>query len=141
MALTHEEMSHEEMIRFVDELYAATGVGDWEKASAMLTDDFFVTEAEGLPMAGVYRGKDALRDLYAKVMGMLDVAGLERTQTTTGGDYAIAILTMRFADPALAPAELCELFRFRDGKCCEIRPYYFDPQAIVAACRAPESRP
>jgi ketosteroid isomerase-like protein len=135
MALTPEEM-----IRFVDDLYAATGVGDWEKASAMLTDDFFVTEAEGLPMAGVYRGKDALRDLYARVMGMLDVAALERTQITTGGDYAVAILTMRFADPALAPAELCECFRFRDGKCCEIKPYYFDPQAIVVASRVTRNR-
>lgn len=129
-------MSHEEMIRFVDDLYAATGAGDWDKAASMLTDDFFVTEAECLPMAGVYRGKFALRDLFMKVMGMLDVAALDRTQTTAGGDYAVTILTMRFADPSIPPAELCELFRFRDGKCCEIKPYYFDPQAIVAAHRA-----
>lgn len=129
-------MTHEDMIAFVDQLYAATGVGDWDKAAAMLTDDFFVTEAEGLPMAGVYRGKYALRDLFIKVMGMLDVAALDRVQTTAGGDYAVTVLTMRFADPAIPPAELCELFRFRDGKCCEIKPYYFDPQAIVAAARA-----
>ena len=126
-------MTHEEMIRFVDDLYAATGAGDWDRAAAMLTDDFFVTEAEGLPMAGVYRGKYALRDLFIKVMDMLDVAALDRTQMTAGGDYAVTILTMRFADPSVPPAELCELFRFRDGKCCEIKPYYFDPQAIVAA--------
>ena len=61
-------MTHEEMIRFVDDLYAATGAGDWDRAAAMLTDDFFVTEAEGLPMAGVYRGKYALRDLFIKVI-------------------------------------------------------------------------
>lgn len=129
-------MSHEDMIRFVDDLYAATGTGDWEKAAAMLTDDFFVTEADCLPMAGVYRGKYALRDLFIKVMGMLDVAGLDRHQTTAGGDYAVTVLTMRFADPSVPPAELCELFRFRDGKCCEIKPYYFEPQAIVAAYEA-----
>jgi len=129
-------LSQEEMIRFVDDLYAATGAGDWDRASAMLTDDFFVTEAPGLPMAGVYRGRDALRDLYRDVMGMLDVAALDRHETTTGGEHAVTILTMRFADPALAPAQLCELFRFRDGKCCEIRPYYFDPQTIVAAAEA-----
>lgn len=129
-------MTHEDMIAFVEELYAATGVGDWEKAAAMLTDDFFITEAEGLPMAGVYRGKYALRDLFIKVMGMLDVAALDRVQTTAGGDCAVTVLTMRFADPATPPAELCELFRFRDGKCCEIKPYYFDPQAIAAAARA-----
>lgn len=128
-------MTPDEMIRFVDDLYAATGKGDWETAAAMLTEDFVVSEAEGLPMAGVYRGRYALRELFEKVMGLLDVAALDRTQTTAGGDYAVTILTMRFADPALKPAELCELFRFRDGKCCEIKPYYFDPQTIVAASK------
>jgi hypothetical protein len=129
-------MSSEEMIRFVDDLYAATGAGDWEKAASMLTDDFFVTEADNLPMAGVYRGKDALKDLFVTVMGKVDVAALDRVLTTTGGDYAITILSMRFADPALEPAELLELFRFRDGKCCEIKPYYFDATKFAAAAQA-----
>ena len=129
-------MTPEAMIQFVDDLYDATGVGDWDKAAAMLTDDFFVTEADCLPMAGTYRGKYALQELFVKVMGMVDVAGLDRVQTTAGGDYAVTILSFRFADPALAPAELCELFRFRDGKCCEIRPYYFEPSVFAAAVEA-----
>ena len=126
-------LSPEEMIRFVDDLYAATGVGDWDKAASMLTDDFFVTEADTLPMAGVYRGKNALKELFVTVMGKVDVAALDRVQTVASGDYAITILSMRFADPALPPAELLELFRFRDGKCCEIKPYYFDPSSFTAA--------
>lgn len=129
-------MSASDMLQFVDDLYAASGAGDWDTAASMLTEDFFITEADGLPMAGVYRGRNALRDLYSKVMAMMDVAALDRVQTTVGGDIAVAVLAFRFADPALAPAELCELFRFRDGKCCEIKPYYFDPETIVAACRA-----
>lgn len=129
-------MSAEEMIAFVDDLYTATGTGDWDRAAAMLTDDFIVTEADSMPMAGVYRGKNALRDLFVRVMGMVDVAGLDRVQTTAGGDYAVTILSFRFADPALPPAELCEVFRFRDGKCCEIKPYYFDPAQFIAACKA-----
>jgi ketosteroid isomerase-like protein len=132
-------MTAEQMIQFVDDLYTATGAGDWDKAAAMLTDDFFITEADTLPMAGVYRGKNALRDLFTQVMGMMNVAGLDRVQTTAGGDYAVTILSFRFADPALAPAELCEMFRFRDGKCCEIRPFYFDPGQVVAACKAKQS--
>lgn len=129
-------MTHEEVCKLVDDLYAATSAGDFDKAAEMMTDDFFVTEADTLPMAGVYRGKNALRDLYTKVMGLMDVAGLDRTVTTSGGDYAIVLLSFRFADPALEGAELCELFRFRDGKVCEIKPFYFDPAPIVAACKA-----
>ncbi|MCC6940725.1 MAG: nuclear transport factor 2 family protein [Novosphingobium sp.] len=126
-------MTAAEMIKFVDDLYAATGVGDFDTAETMLTDDFFVTEADGLPMAGVYRGKTALRELYSKVMSMVDVVGLERVETTAGQDHAVTILSFRFADPSLPPAELCELFRFRDGKCCEIKPFYFDPAIFRAA--------
>ena len=41
------------------------GAGDFDTAETMLTDDFFIIEAEGLPMAGEFRGKTALRDLYS----------------------------------------------------------------------------
>ena len=129
-------MSHEQVLQLVDDLYAATGVGDFDKAEEYLTDDFFITEADMLPFAGVYRGRTALRELFTKVMGMMDVSGLNRVETTSGGDYAVTILSFEFVDPNLAPAHLCELFRFRDGKVCEIRPYYFDPATVVAACNA-----
>ncbi len=129
-------MTPQEMIQFVDDLYAATGSGDWDKAASMLTDDFVVTEAPGLPMAGVYRGKNALQELYVKVMGLVDVVGLDRVETTAGKDHAVTILSFRFADPAIPPAELCELFRFRDGKCCEIKPFYFDDAVFRAAAEA-----
>lgn len=129
-------LSHEEILQLVDDLYAATGVGDFDKAEEYLTDDFFITEADALPFAGVYRGRTALRDLYTKVMAMMDVSGLNRVQTTSGGDYAVTILSFEFTDTKLAPAHLCELFRFRDGKICEIRPYYFDPAPVIAACEA-----
>ncbi len=133
-------MTHEEILAFVDRLYDATGVGDFDTAETMLSDDLIITEADCLPMAGVYRGKTALRELFTKVMGMMDVAGLEKVQTLSGGDYAITIVRFQFADPALEPAELCEMFRFRDGKVVEIKPYYFDPAAIVAACEAKKAR-
>ncbi len=129
-------MTPDQMLKYVEDLYSLTGVGDWDKAADMLTDDFFVTEADGLPFEGVYRGKNALHQLFTKVMGMMDVAGLDVVEHCPGKDHVVTILSFRFADPALAPAHLCEVFRFRDGKVCEIRPYYFDPATVVAACNA-----
>lgn len=129
-------LSGDEMRGIIDDLYAATGRGDWAAAEAMLTDDFFVTEADGLPMAGLYRGKGALQELFTAVMGMMEVSALDRGETTTGTDRAVTILSFRFADPTLAPGELCEVFHFRDGKVCEIKPYYFDPRPMIAAHEA-----
>jgi hypothetical protein len=129
-------MTPEEMTDFVDRLYGACGVGDWDTAESMLTEDFVAYEADALPMAGEYRGKGGLKALFSVAMGMVDVAALDRTDLAVGKDRAIAVLTMRFADPALEPAELCEMFTFRGGLCCEIKPYYYEPSVFHAAAAA-----
>lgn len=129
-------MTADQIRQTIDELYAATGIGDFDRAATMLTDDFFVTEADGLPMAGVYRGRDALRDLYVRVMGMVDVIALDRHALMTGDACAVVHLSIRFADPTLEPVEVCEMFRFRDNKVCEIRPFYFDPATMMRAVAA-----
>ena len=51
-------MTDDEKLAFVQQLYATTGAGDFDTAETMLTDDFFIIEAEGLPMAGEYRGRE-----------------------------------------------------------------------------------
>jgi hypothetical protein len=129
-------MTPDEMIAYVDRMYAASGIGDWDAVAQMITDDFVIYEPDSLPMAGTYHGIEGFQNLFSKVMGMCDVAALDYVETTAGKDYAITILSFRFADPSLAPAELCERFRFRDGKCCEIKPYYFDPAVFWAAVNA-----
>jgi len=126
----------DEIAALVNTLYARAGAGEWEAVAEMMTDDFVASEAAGLPMAGDFRGKNGLKNLFLLVMGMVDVSALEREALTVGDDCAIVKLTMRFADPALKPAELCEWFRFRNGKCSEIKPYYFDPAPFLAACEA-----
>jgi len=126
-------MTDDEKLAIVAELYASTGAGDFDTAESLLTDDFFIIEAEGLPMAGEYRGKTALRGLYAHVFGTLKVADLEPEGMSVGGDYVVNLISFRFENPDLASAQLSEVFRFRGDKVCEIRPYYFDPKPIVDA--------
>ena len=126
-------MTDDEKLAIVNTLYASTGAGDFDTAEMLLTDDFFIIEAEGLPMAGEYRGKTALRGLYAHVFGTLKVADLEPEGMSVGGDYVVSLMSFRFENPDLASAKLAEAFRFRGDKVCEIRPYYFDPKPIVDA--------
>ena len=126
-------MTDDEKLAIVAELYASTGAGDFDTAESLLTDDFFIIEAEGLPMAGEYRGKTTPRGLYAHVFGTLKVADLEPEGMSVGGDYVVNLISFRFENPDLASAQLAEVFRFRGDKVCEIRPYYFDPKPIVDA--------
>ncbi len=128
-------MTPQQMNDFIDELYAATGAGDWDKVATMVTGDLVITEAPGLPMEGTYKGSNALRDLYVDVFKMLQVESLEMVERTFGGDYACCILKMHYGK-GLEPAELVEMFRFEGGKVAEIKPFYYDPAPVRAAAAA-----
>lgn len=130
------------LIELTQRLYTLTGAGDWDAVADMLTDDFFVTEAPGLPYEGVYRGRNALRELFETVMGMMDATGLDIHQMTAGGDWVIVLLDIVARDEAGGELRLslAEAIRFRGDRVCEIKPYYFDPalpHRAVEAKRTP----
>ena len=119
----------------VEALYAATGKGDWDAAEELMTDDFFCSEGPQHPCAGTYRGRGALRELFTKVMGLTEVVGLEVEQSTAGGDYVITLVDIVLAGTPQVRVPVAEMFRFRDGKVCEIKPYYFDLTPLLQAAR------
>jgi hypothetical protein len=119
-------------------LYELSGIGDWEGSGTRITDDFFVTEAPGLPFAGVYRGLDGYRALFTTVTGAMDVTGFDIQQMTAGGDWVVVLLDIiaRDADGSDLRIPIAEAMRFRGDKCCEIRPYYFDHTLVARAVAA-----
>ncbi|MFO1377367.1 MAG: nuclear transport factor 2 family protein [Steroidobacteraceae bacterium] len=127
--------NREQQIAMVRTLYEVSGKGEWAAAEAMLTEDFFVTEAGTLPFAGTYRGRGALRELFTTVFGSVTVTGLEFKAMTQGDDTVIAVIELVLG-PDNDRVQVAELFRFRGDKVCEIRPYYFDPAPMVAAAAA-----
>lgn len=126
----------ERHLAIIKALYEATGSGNWSAAAEHLTDDFFVTEGSLLPFAGVYRGRNALHELYTKVMGMMDVAGLDIRAHTAGDNHVVVLLEMVLAGPPEVKVPIAEVFRFRGDKVCEIQPFYFDPAPMIAAVRS-----
>jgi len=126
----------ERNLKVVEALFAATSTGDWATAESMLTEDFFVTEADTLPFAGVYRGRRALHDLFMQVVSEAGVTHMDVHQLTAGGDRVVALLDLVLGGPPEVRVALAETFRLRDGKVCEIKPYYYDPRPIAAAVAA-----
>jgi ketosteroid isomerase-like protein len=123
-------------LKVVEALYAATGQGDWSTAESLLTEDFFVTEADTTPFGGVYRGRRALHDLFMQVIPASGVTDLDIKQSTAGGDTVVVLLELVLGGPPEVRVPLAEVFRLRDGKICEIKPYYFDTRALCAAVAA-----
>lgn len=118
--------------RIVQELYKATGRGDWAAAATMMSDDILITEAPTLPFAGVYRGVEAMRKLFAAVQAT-GVIGIDMRQVTAGGDWVVVLLDLLFQGTPPVRAPLAEAFRLKDGKVCEIVPYYFNADVLVKA--------
>ena len=54
-------------VALLTRLYEHAHVGDWSTVETMLSDELVIHEAESLPFGGEYRGKRALRDLFASV--------------------------------------------------------------------------
>ena len=123
----------EQNLKTVQALFAATGSGDWPAAEAMLTEDFFVTEADTNPFAGVYRGRRALHDLFTEVVAAAGVTKMDVRQLTAGGDLVVAMVDMTLGGPPERSVSLAEVFRIRNGKVCEIKPHYFDSAPLAAA--------
>ena len=57
-AVGQQGRSPKEMLAAV---YAAAGARDWDTAESLLHPDFVLYEADSLPFAGEWRGKDALQ--------------------------------------------------------------------------------
>jgi hypothetical protein len=74
--------------------------------------------------------------LFERVFSMLDIAGLEMHDITVGENHAVGVLDMVLAGEEGTRLQIAEIFRFRDGKVCEIRPHYFDTAAVIAAVAA-----
>ena len=120
----------------VEAMYNASAVGDFEKVESFLTDDFRVEEAELLPFAGLYTGKQCLRKLFPIVMETMGVVGMERGEMLVGTNSVANKVTLLLSDDNLEPIEMMEVTLFKGNKVCEIRPYYFNPKQAIRACEA-----
>jgi ketosteroid isomerase-like protein len=123
----------EEQLELVENHYALNAAGDHAAARELLTDDFFITIPPNMPFAGVYRGKDAFRELIPIVIETIAVTGMTFVATTVGNDYAVEIVEFTLAGHDGPPVQVLELNRFRGNQICEIRPFYFDPAPMIAA--------
>lgn len=130
--MNDEHARNERNLALTRAMYAATGSADWDTAADMLTDDFVAMEADSLPFGGTYRGRNALRELFTKVMSTLPVTSFDIHAMTAGEDRVMVLLSLVLEDGEKIP--LVETMRFReDGKCFEIVPYYFNSDQVRRA--------
>lgn len=116
------------------EIYAHAGQGAWDRVEAHLSDDLVIHEPPSLPYGGVWRGRDALRRLYAEVMSYWADPSVQVRSIVGDETWAVAILDFsmtskvtgeRFAMP------VAEASRAEGGKIAEMRIHYFDTAEVA----------
>ncbi|GAB4153088.1 MAG: hypothetical protein Tsb0016_25550 [Sphingomonadales bacterium] len=129
-------MTLEQVQDLIAKLYERTGQGDWDGAAALLTDDFYIIEADDLPFAGRFEGKNALKDLFTQVMGIWDDPALVLEDVAVSQNNAFGVVKLSATSKHSGERitmEIAERFILRDGKVAAIMPYYYDTGLVRRA--------
>jgi uncharacterized protein len=119
------------------QFFAALKRGDQDGMCALLHPAFTVTEANGLPYAGIYRGADGWRALCRAVVSTWRKFNIELLELIVETDTMVVVRFSISGRSSRTSREfrstVLEYWRIEDGKILEILPYYWDTQELFAA--------
>jgi len=117
----------------VREFMATARKGDTEALRALFHPEFHVIEAESLPYGGVRKGVAGLLGLVREVFATWKDCRVEVQQLVAEGDCVLVLAEMSGtgqSSPVPFRVPLAELYRLKDGRIIEIRPFYFDTKLL-----------
>jgi uncharacterized protein len=120
---------------FCERFFAAITSGNVDAVAELLDPDFVVTEADGLPYAGTYRGLEGWRALSKAIVGawggfkLQPLEYLGETEDTIVVRFAISGRARKTGTPF--ESTVLELWRFRGERLREIVPYYWDTHHLA----------
>lgn len=124
-------------IALVKKFYGYLADGDRDAAYAnVMAEDCVLHEADSLPYGGVYHGRALMKDVLRDIVARFDEFEVEIRNYLAGGDEVVVHLHLAgvgresrkpFAIPVM------ELWRIRDGKVVELRPFLYDSAAMTEA--------
>jgi uncharacterized protein len=112
--------------------YKAAQASDMATIIEILHPDVVLQEAASLPNGGVHRGLQNVLQALAYVFETFDMAQLTLDNIIVDGELAVGLVNLVFRAREGGCA-VAEVWRVRDGRIVEIRPFYWDTAAIVGA--------
>jgi ketosteroid isomerase-like protein len=124
------------------EYVAAGGPGqaDFGRLARCLSRDVVIRQAPGLPWsdAGDWRGHDGVRAFMAAFARTWRSMEVQHHRIVAAEDRVAVELEVRFESAATGRAlttSIVQINTVRDGRIAEIKPYYWEPEAVQRACR------
>jgi len=109
----------------------AVFAGDGDTIRSLCTPDFVLEQGDGLPYAGTYHGADGFLEFLGVFSATWEIEQLEpqRSFTCDDPDVIVSEFAMRARLVATGQpyeSSLLEMWTFRGGKVCAIKPHYFN---------------
>ena len=126
----------EDNIKVVKKAFSLMASGKLEEFYELFSDDCEVTQAASLPFGGVYRGKDAIRFAFARIMETWEKVETHKLKYFCSGEDVIVHMVAGGVGPFTGKSfwmDILELWRVRDGKVVEMKPFFFDTARLVEA--------
>jgi ketosteroid isomerase-like protein len=121
--------------QIIDAMYRAGMAGDLDGMFAYINDDVVIDEPAFLPYTGIYRGKDDLRGLWAKIFEFMDLTKITLHYMIADGDRVAACIGIPDTTTG-RPTHFLEQSTLRDGKVVEMKLFYYDPGTMIEKARS-----
>jgi ketosteroid isomerase-like protein len=122
---TDRPKRNKELIR---EVYAVGDSGDLSRLASLMADDYVLTQADGHPVPGTWKGKNATA-AAARVFARCGTTGITVHELIADGpNRVIGLVDAHGIDPNGQPwtMPVAECFWVENGKVTDIRPFYWD---------------
>ena len=111
-------------------LYAAMRNADLEGFFASCSPDLVLHEAESMKVGGTYRGREEITGCFAQLLSGYNVATIDVKRIVADGEYVVGMVSFMTSGSTPHEVSLTEWWHILDGKVVEIRPFYWDTEAL-----------
>lgn len=109
-------------------------VGNIEILQPVISDDFVIYEAEGLPFGGVFRGMEGYIQCMTGINSFWTNKNLAPPEFVPAGDNRILMLSHFEGDITKNGEHVSmptvSIWTFKDGKIETVRPFFFDTKHV-----------
>jgi len=115
-------------------IYEAGKVGDLNAMLQHLDPQVKCHEASSLPYGGEYEGHEGFSRLMSAVFSVFEAFAVEVKELIDGGETVVAILEFRVTHKGsgrVVEMPIAEVWRLRDGKVVDLRPFYWDTAQLA----------
>ena len=126
---TNRAEQNKQLIR---EVYAVGDSGDLSRLESLMADDYVLTQADGHPVPGTWKGTDAT-EAAGRVFARCGTTGITVNEIIADGpNRVIGLVDAHGIDPngQRWTMPVAEFFWVENGKVSEIHPFYWDLVAL-----------